>query len=278
MVKFSVCSWIFGNQLIEDTINYVAEVGYDQIELDAATAIRETVKVKKLINEVDISIGGITGDAAWPNLSKDLANPDVSNRKKAIQYFKEQLKVAGELRAKYLVVCPSAVGKTTLYGENSEDWKWAIDSVQQLCNTATIEETDLIIEPVNRYESSIVNSANDAYQFVNEIKHSKVKMLVDTYHMNIEETNSVDAIKEVADKLAVFHVADNNRKGLGMGQINFNTIFTALTEIQYKGPVVLECMASGANPFSANKKEMHDLNDYVEQSLICMKKLYSKNI
>lgn len=275
-MRFSVCSWIFGDQPIERTIKFVSTIGYDEIELDAVTALNETSKVKRLINEVNLSVGGITGDTAWPDETKDLANCDEFNRKKAIQYFKEQLKAAGELNAKYLVVCPSAVGKVSLLGKGKDDWKWAIDSVQQLCDTAASEEVELIIEPINRYESSIVNSAYDAYRFVNEIGHPSTKMLVDTYHMNIEEADPINAIKKVSDKLAVFHVADNNRKGVGMGQIDFNSIFMTLKDIEYKGPIVLECMAPGANPFSANKREMQSLNTFVKESLKYMERSFLK--
>ncbi|MEI3612898.1 sugar phosphate isomerase/epimerase family protein [Pseudogracilibacillus sp. SO30301A] len=266
-MHLSICSWIFGDEPIERVLKFIKKSGYDAIELQAAMALTHTEKIKQIVNDLQLKIDGLTGDAAWPDETKDLANGNPTNRKIAVEYFKEQIKVCNEFGGKYIVICPSAVGKTHLIGKGTEDWDWAIDSVKQLCETAKLENVELIIEPVNRYESSILNTAEDAYRFVNELNHPSVKMLVDTYHMNIEEVDMLYAIENVSDKLGVFHLADNNRQGVGFGHIDFEAVFSKLKEINYDGPLVLECMAPGANPFAANKESMDDLYLYCERTV-----------
>lgn len=263
----SICTWIFGDEPIDRVLRFIKESGYDAIELQAATALTHKKEIKQIVSDVQLKIGGLTGDASWPDETKDLANSNPNNRKKAVEYFKEQIKVCNELGGKYIVICPSAVGKTHLLGKGNEDWDWAIDSVNQLCETAKVENVELIIEPVNRYESSIINTAEDAYRFVNELNHPSVKMLVDTYHMNIEEVDMIDAIGSVSDKLRVVHLADNNREGVGMGHIDFKAVISKLKDINYDGPLVLECMAAGANPFEANKESMDDLYVYCKYTV-----------
>ena len=272
-MHLSICTWIFGDESIGKVFKFIKASGYDTIELQADIALTQTRKIKQIVNDLDLTIGGVTGDAAWPDVTKDLANRNPVNRKIAVEYFKEQIKVCHELDGKYIVICPSAVGKPHLLGKGTDDWDWAIDSVNQLCDTAKLEDVELIIEPVNRYESSIINTAEDAYRFINELNHPKVNMLVDTFHMNIEEVDMLSAIENVSDKLEVFHLADNNRKGVGMGKIDFHAVISKLKEINYDGPLVLECMAPGPNPFSANKKSMNHLYHYCEQTAKVLKEM-----
>ncbi|GKV65855.1 MULTISPECIES: sugar phosphate isomerase/epimerase [unclassified Sporosarcina] len=267
MNKISVCSWIFGDQPIEKTIRTIDSLGYQSIEIAASEAVNQTSKIKSILKDTDLIIGGMTGDASWPDETKDLSNHNSDYRNKAVSYFQEQIKTAGELAADYIVICPSAVGKITSPIEKDENWQRALDSVKKLSETAAAEDIDLIIEPINRYESSLLNSANDACRFVSEIKHTNVKMLVDTFHMNLEEEDLIQAIFDSADQLAVFHVADNNRKGLGMGHLDFPAIFTALKTIQYDGPVVLECLVPSGSPFEANSSKNLQLTEYLKSSL-----------
>lgn len=273
MMEISICSWIFGDEPLENVFKFVKESGYDSIELHATDAIDKKEIVKQLSHDFNIKIGGVTGDAAWPDAAKDLANNNADKRLKAVNYFKKQIKACNELGGKYIVVCPSAVGKSYLLGTGTEDWDWAIDSVKQLCETAHSEKIELIIEPVNRYESSIINTADDAYRFVNEINHPNISMLVDTYHMNIEEVNMLDAIEKVSDKLGVVHLADNNRQGVGLGKIDFKAIISKLKEVGFYGPLVLECMEPGANPFDAQKETMKNLYYYCEQTIQLLRKM-----
>ena len=160
-MKFSICSWIFGDIPIEKVMQFVSKTGYDAIEIRAAVNDYKWKDLLYLSKELSLEIGGLTGDSGWPNEEQDLANAHSENRQKAIDYFKRQIEAVKEVEGKYLVVCPSAVGKTSPMGLNGEDWKWAIDSVQKLVEKADELDITLVIEPLNRYESCLVNSGND---------------------------------------------------------------------------------------------------------------------
>ncbi|SMQ86999.1 Sugar phosphate isomerase/epimerase [Bacillus sp. OV166] len=238
-MELSICSWTFGEEPIEKVAKFVKDTG-------------------------------------WPDENKDLANRNPVNRKKAIEYFKRQIEAVNNVNGRYLIVCPSAVGKSAPMGNGKEDWEWAVDSIHQLTEKASELDVKLIIEPLNRYESCIVNSADDAYRFVNEINHPIVKTLLDTYHMNIEEKDMVEPFRRIFEMVEVVHVADNNRQGLGRGQLPFQQIFSELQSLKYDGTIVVECCTPGANPFSADKgrDNMQWMYKYAEESLVYLKKWF----
>ncbi|MED0894435.1 sugar phosphate isomerase/epimerase family protein [Aneurinibacillus migulanus] len=86
-----------------------------------------------------------------------------------------------------------------------------------------------------------------------DVAHSKVKAMLDTYHMNIEEEDMESPFITVKDVLEVVHVADSNRQALGRGHIPFNQVFSGIQKTGFDGTVVVECCAPGPNPFEADK-------------------------
>src|SRR5699024_6415439 len=221
-MKYSICSWTFGNEPLEKIFDIVTSVGFEYIDLHAMVDEYDWKKVNNLAKQYSLKINGLLSDSAWPNEKHDLANKSILNRQKAIDHFKRQIESVSTVNGNYLVLVPSAVGKYFIMGENkSEDWKWAVESVHNLTETAEEYEVKLVLEPINRYESCIVNNSSDVLKFVQEINHPNVRALLDTYHMNIEEANVEDAFLQLKDWIEVVHFADSNRRGIGRGQINF---------------------------------------------------------
>ena len=139
-----------------------------------------------------------------------LANKNALNRQKAVDYFKRQIECVKVVGGDYLIVVPSAVGKFRAMGvDTTEDWKWAVESVCKLTETAANNQVTLVIEPLNRYESCIVNTAEDVSRFVKEVDHPNVRALLDTYHMNIEEVRHREGLSHraaTAWKLSILQI------------------------------------------------------------------------
>ena len=153
--------------------------------------------------------------------------------------------------------------------DNAEDWKWGVDLVCSLAETAEENDVTLVIEPLNRYESCIVNTAEDALRFVKEVNHRRVKALLDTYHMNIEEADLHQAFLTLHDWVEVVHFADSNRQALGQGHIDFSKVVSGMKAIGFDKTIVLECTAPGPNPFKADKGERtaQIMSEYAKESL-----------
>lgn len=96
------------------------------------------------------------------------------------------------------------------------------------------------VEVVNRYEGCILNTASEAMNYIKRVDADNIGVLLDTYHMNIEEDSFRDAILTAGDKLLGLHTGDNNRRCPGRGHIDFDEIFKALAEVNFKGRIVSE--------------------------------------
>lgn len=275
-MKFSICSWTFGNAPIEKVMRFVADTGYDAIEIRAAVGQYNWNELLKLSKDLSLEIGGLTGDTGWPEQEKDLANRDPLNRGKAVEYYKRQIEAVKKVEGNYLIICPSAVGKSAPMGEKGEDWKWAIESVQSLTSLATELEVTLVIEPLNRYESCIVNNAEEALKFMREAGHPKVRTLLDTYHMNIEEQDMETPFEKLKDYLEVIHVADSNRQSLGRGHIPFDKVLSGIKKSGFDKTIVVESSAPGPNPFQADKGPlaMEHIYTYAEESFAFLKRSF----
>lgn len=119
-------------------------------------------------------------------------------------------------------------------------WNQSVKSMKEIIKVAEDCGVTYCVEAVNRFETCLINTAKEALQYVDEIDSKNIGVLLDTYHMNIEEDNIGDAIRLVGDRLTSFHTGDNNRRAPGRGHINWDEVFSALAEINYKGRIVSE--------------------------------------
>ena len=117
-----------------------------------------------------------------------------------------------------------------------------VDAIRECAKWTEANDMPLLIEPINRYETNWIFTAADGRDLIERIGVNSVKLLLDTFHMNIEESNIVDAVIKTGDQLGYVHFADNTRHAPGQGQTDFKDILSALEKIGYSGPVVAEVL------------------------------------
>jgi D-psicose/D-tagatose/L-ribulose 3-epimerase len=100
------------------------------------------------------------------------------------------------------------------------------------------------LEICNRYETNVINTAQQALRLADDIGHDNVLIHLDSYHMNIEESNLIAPVLEVGDRLGYVHIGENNRGLLGSGSLNFGSFFWALDQVNYTGPITFESFSS----------------------------------
>jgi D-psicose/D-tagatose/L-ribulose 3-epimerase len=100
------------------------------------------------------------------------------------------------------------------------------------------------LEICNRYETNVINTAADALRLADDIGADNVTIHLDTYHMNIEEGSIATPVHLVGERLGYVHVGENHRGYLGEGQIDFDTFFAALADVDYTGPITFESFSS----------------------------------
>ncbi len=119
-------------------------------------------------------------------------------------------------------------------------WDQSVKSMREIIKVAEECGVTYCVEAVNRFETCLINTAKEALAYVAEIDSKNIGVLLDTYHMNIEEDSIGDAIRLVGNRLTSFHTGDNNRRAPGRGHINWDEVFGALADINYKGRIVSE--------------------------------------
>ncbi|MGB7697545.1 MAG: sugar phosphate isomerase/epimerase family protein, partial [Nitrososphaeraceae archaeon] len=130
--------------------------------------------------------------------------------------------------------------KTLLPREKIKSASSVIRPLRELAKYASDYNVELLIEPLNRYSTPVCSEAKDAKYIIDQINHENVGMLLDTFHMNIEEDSIHNAIIRSNTILKHVHISDNNRKMPGLAHIDFESIIVALKKIKYSKYLTFE--------------------------------------
>jgi D-psicose/D-tagatose/L-ribulose 3-epimerase len=120
----------------------------------------------------------------------------------------------------------------------------SVAAIQSLADRASSLGIALSLEVVNRYETNLLNTGRQALEFLKEVDRPSVTVHLDTYHMNIEESDLFQPILDAGDRLGYFHIGESHRGYLGTGSVDFGSAFRALDRINYDGPIVFESFSS----------------------------------
>lgn len=256
-----VCTWTFGAMPLVDIARRLAGLGYDGVELAGNLAAYRPAEVSQILQDHNLQVFSLTPD------NVDLAHPDDAIRAQAVDYYLRLLDFAAEL-GQPLVSCHGYVGRVRAESSQAAERALFVAAVRQIAGRAAELDLRVVIEVLNRYEAHLVNTAAEAIDFTHHVGRDNVGILLDAYHMNIEEGDPAEAIRQTGDRLWLYHVADSNRQGIGRGHTNFSRQLSALGDIGYAGPVIVECTAPGPDPFAAIKAEdsVAHLETYLRES------------
>ncbi|MHC1769921.1 MAG: sugar phosphate isomerase/epimerase family protein [Verrucomicrobiia bacterium] len=136
----------------------------------------------------------------------------------------------------------SAVGRADAVpaDEYKQQWKTVVRNLKQLCKYAEARGRQICMEPLNRFETDFINTADQALQMVKDVGSPALKLHLDTFHMNIEEKDQAKAIRKAGKLLGHFHACGSDRGTPGNDHIDWKPIAAALKAIRYKGDVVIE--------------------------------------
>jgi D-psicose/D-tagatose/L-ribulose 3-epimerase len=178
---------------------------------------------------------------------RDLIHPDEAIRQNGMEYVRHCIEAAQTLGAAN-VVGPiySAVGRTwqSTEDERKRDTELLVKQLKELSRHAGDRGVTLCVEPLNRFETSFMNLAQQAIDVVDRVDHPACGILLDTFHMNIEERSVGGAIRSAGRRLKHFHGCENDRGAAGSGHVPWNDVRDALRAIDYDGPVVIESFTS----------------------------------
>jgi D-psicose/D-tagatose/L-ribulose 3-epimerase len=168
-------------------------------------------------------------------------SPDAAVRKTSIQHLVRCIETASALGAKLLggpLYAP--IGYLPEHRPTKDEWSWAVDAFQSVCEVLDSCNVTISIEPVNRSETFFVRTAREASSLCDAIGHPRFGVTVDTFHANIEERDIPEALISIGSRLKHIHASENDRGLLGKGHVDFRGIVAALKKIGYNGYLMIE--------------------------------------
>ena len=217
-----------------DAFLYAKQLGFEGIEIHLRDA--KDVDANQIIRESQnqkVAVAGIATGLAQRIDHLSLIDSDKSRRQEAIDRIKGHLDLAAVFGC--TVIIGSMRSNIPIPEQGRQCRALLLDSVKSLADYIENKNCSIVFEAINRYENNYLNTAEETSSFLNQINSKKIKMLLDTFHMNIEETNMERAIFNFGKQLGHVHLADNTRRYPGSGQIDFSKIIKALAEIHYGG-------------------------------------------
>ncbi|MFJ1709829.1 sugar phosphate isomerase/epimerase family protein [Kitasatospora sp. NPDC088346] len=235
-MRLSMHNWMRPEPL-EVTVPRLARYGYDAIEISADPHATDIAAVRHLLARYEISCAG--GLALFMG-GRDLVHEDSFIRQASLAYLLETIDLTAELGGAFVTV-PCTVGKLVPMADAQLEWDWYVKALRKAQNHAADRGVRLAIEPLTRYETYLINRADQALRLAEEVGEG-CGICLDIFHMNIEEADWRSAIRSCADRLVNFHVADNNRLPPGSGAIDWAAVLGELAAVGYDGHLSVEFM------------------------------------
>jgi D-psicose/D-tagatose/L-ribulose 3-epimerase len=226
----------------DDRITRAAHLGFDLLSLfhDVPLALSKSEQ-QRLIDKAgknNIKLNYISGLAK----NQDLCSDSAEVRMNGVQHLRNLArKLADMQKGAELSGLLTGTIRDSLQGrDRARCWEYCVSSWKEAIKEAEEKSIIISIEVMNRFEHFLINTCEQAVRFIEEVGSPNLKILLDTYHMNIEEDSFSSAICTAGDKLGLLHIGENNRRCPGSGHIPWTEVCTALKQINYRGDIVME--------------------------------------
>jgi len=247
-MRFGVNTWVWTSPLttaeLEKLAPRVAEMGFDWIEAPLESiGDLDHKRGADIIRRHELGVSACA--AMGPD--RDLIHPDEAVRKNGMAYLRQAIEATHALGGTNLVgPLYAAVGRTWQQtpAARARDLDVLVKNLGELARYAGDYGVILCVEPLNRFETSFINLAEQAIEVVDRVDHPNCQVMLDTFHMNIEEKSLGNAIRAAGKRLRHVHACENDRGAPGSGNVTWNEVAQALKDIKYDGPVVIESFTS----------------------------------
>jgi sugar phosphate isomerase/epimerase len=273
VLPVGACTWIYGQESLDETLGRIAAAGCDGVELQGEPARWTPADVRRLLARHGLSPLALTASCKVPETRRDLAHPDPAIRAEAVAYVVDCLRFAADVGAPLVQMLPSGESRLSPVGSREQEWRWSVEGIQAAAREAERLGVRIAIEPLNRYEAYLVTTTDDALAYLRDAASPWVGMTLDVFHANIEDPDIAAAIRAAGSALWHVHIADSNRRGLGWGHLDMAPIASALREIGYLGGIVLEIAPPEAPPAGSLLGEAWNANldTYVRASVAALR-------
>ena len=219
-------------------VERIKSLGYDGIEIPVFE-LNEPLHAQwgRRLDELGLERTAVTVRGAGDNP----VSPSATVRKAAVDAMKKTIDCCRAAGAKTLCgPTHSAIGEFTGAGPTADEFKWGVETMQQVAGHAAAAGVTIAVEYLNRFENYFLTSVAQTVEFVKAVDHPQVRMMYDTFHANIEEKNIPAAIRAAAPWTVLVHISENDRSIPGTGHVHWDETFDTLHEVGYDGWMVVE--------------------------------------
>ncbi len=218
-----------------------AELGFDAVEVFPRSAAELDVSLlRSCLERHQLKLAAMGTGAGWVVKKLRLTDHDQSVRSAARSFIREIIDVAGSFGAPAII--GSMQGRAEGGLSHEQHLVWLAEALDELAPRAAEHGTTLLIEPLNRYETNLINSVANGVKLIGSLKATNVKLLCDLFHMNLEEVDLARALSDVGPHVGHVHFADSNRRAVGFGHTPMSPVIAALRRIGYDGYLSAEVL------------------------------------
>jgi sugar phosphate isomerase/epimerase len=225
----------------EANVAKIAGWGYDGVEL----AIRDPrlvdgEELARIVSAHGLAVPAIGTGQAWGEEGLSYTDPDPAVRAAAVERTQSHIPFAARMEA--IVIIGLLRGTVRPGVDHTQAMEWLVDALQRCCAAAQPHSVRLCLEPLNRYETGLIHTVAEGLDLIERVGAGNLGLLLDTFHMNIEERDLAGAIRAAGERCFHVHVADSNRWYPGAGHMDFRHLLAVLDEVGYTGYVSGEFM------------------------------------
>lgn len=218
-----------------------AALGFDAVEVFPKSAEElDARQLRRCLTEHRLKLAAVGTGAGWVVRKLRLTDPDPAVRGRARQFIGALIDFAGGFGAPAII--GSMQGRHEGAVTRAQALGWLAEALEQLGPRAHAHGAPLLFEPLNRYETNLINTVADGLDLLRPLRTRNVKLLCDLFHMNIEEASIPEALRRAGEAIGHVHLADSNRRAAGLGHTEFGPILQALRETGYRGYLSAEVL------------------------------------
>jgi sugar phosphate isomerase/epimerase len=246
---------------LKEGVETAARLGFDGVEL----SLRDPSDLDedyfaRLMQQNGLDLVMVATGQAYLEDGLSFANTEVETWSAAVKRAKTHIDLASRFQAQLLIggirgrLSPDPARRRSEY-------RRAVDALRECARYAASKGVTLAVEPINRYETNFINTIEEALHWISDVGETGIMVMVDTFHMNIEEASFEDALRQAGERLSHVHLVDSNRRAPGSGHIDFRSVLQTLQDIDYQGYLCAEILPlpddyAAAQQFVSNVKNL----------------------
>jgi D-psicose/D-tagatose/L-ribulose 3-epimerase len=242
-IALGVNAWVWTSPFTDRSLDLAAkagQMGFEVFEIPLEDPrVLDAARVKEACRRANLrpAVCGAFGP------TRDLTHDDEAVRKEGAAYIRAALDFCATVGAGVFAgPMYSAVGKRRRVSaaQKKKEWRRAVKGLKEAGKAAADCGVVLAVEPLNRFETDLINTCEQGVRLVDEVACDAVRIHLDTFHAHIEEKSIYEAVKTAGRQLAHVHVCENDRGAPGTGQVNWAGLAKGLQEVGYSGATVIE--------------------------------------